>query len=163
MIDRSQSGQPLLKQHRKLHSALILACALNDIAALPALETCECSVDRTPCPNHKQSTFCASNPSPHQCDPGGCNTPAPEIPDFEELECAMHQLAFEVGASKTSTSRQALLGGLGAKSEDEVRVMVREDSDHQFQADHYSFITPTPQALHDALMLWNCTRYPTFA
>ena len=44
----------------------------------------------------------------------------PSIPDFEELECAMHQMAFEFGTAKVPSS---------------------------------------PQALHDALILGNCSRF----
>jgi hypothetical protein len=42
--------------------------------------------------------------------PGGnpCNPPPLLVPDFEELECKLHQLAFEFGTSKVRTSPQAL-------------------------------------------------------
>ena len=49
----------------------------------------------------------SSNPAPHQCNPGGCNPPPPIVPDFDALECKLHQLAFEFGSARVPTSPQA--------------------------------------------------------
>jgi hypothetical protein len=54
------------------------------------------------------NTYCPSNPAPHQCNPGGCNPPPPVVPEFEKLECLLHQLAFEFGTSRVRTSPQSL-------------------------------------------------------
>jgi hypothetical protein len=106
------------------NAALLSASALN--CTCPPNATTGAPVARKPCGNAghgTQNSFCPSNPAPHQCNPGGCNPPPPIVPEFEKLECKLHQLAFEFGTKKVPTNPQALhdalmLGGSCAKHAD---------------------------------------------
>ena len=90
-------------------SAELAVAALN--CTCPPNATTGAPVPRKACGNAghgTQNTYCPSNPAPHQCNPGGCNPPPPIVPEFEKLECKLHQLAFEFGSTKVPTSPQAL-------------------------------------------------------
>ena len=101
---------------------LLLLLLLGDCAAAaapPPPLNCTCPpnattgapVARKACGNAGHgihNTFCPSNPAPHQCNPGGCNPPPPVVPEFEELECRLHQMAFEFATSKVRTNPKAL-------------------------------------------------------
>eukprot|EP00928_Gymnodinium_smaydae_P026730 TRINITY_DN20901_c0_g1_i1.p1 TRINITY_DN20901_c0_g1~~TRINITY_DN20901_c0_g1_i1.p1 ORF type:complete len:912 (+),score=66.56 TRINITY_DN20901_c0_g1_i1:74-2809(+) len=105
-------------------SSLILFCTCFIVALLPLLTTSDlaprlqCAVG-TSDPKTCWQLHSRADPS-RKCDAGGCNREGPSIPNFHELECAMHQLAFEFGTAKVPSS---------------------------------------PQALHDALILGNCSQF----